>query len=322
MTTHNRNAFVKSEYLNKDKVKVFIDLLSSHIMTANNFNHWYVDRKSKKTWACNSVFNAYENYRYPLIKKFRSNGSSDFESFRANSVVLSSLSGKLRSAYLNCKPGEKPTPKEASILLNQSQEILLWGGVAGSTKSGKKEGNYLWLETKYPNGTGLVTAYHNAEKVMLSDTPDLLTIGKNGIRSNAGFAKIYSLLFDNFIIYDSRVAATLGLFAIKCCQENGWDDIPEELNFNWMPAKESPKQSQAKRRNASNQGRILNKVNNEQQHAWANIRANWIFETIFEEGRRSGSSPFDEIKKRQDKIRALESAFFMIGYDLGDHSYL
>lgn len=58
-------------------------------------------------------------------------------------------------------------------------------------------------------------------------------------RFNAGITKVYSLVLEDFIIYDSRVAATLGWLVATFCRA-GAREVPDALRFPWMPAKEAP----------------------------------------------------------------------------------
>ena len=63
--------------------------------------------------------------------------------------------------------------------------------------------------------------------------------------------KIYSLLVDDFIIYDTRVAAALGWAIVKYCREQKLEELPEYLRFPWGAAKEAPKTLRPKQRNPS-----------------------------------------------------------------------
>ena len=47
------------------------------------------------------------------------------------------------------------------------------------------------------------------------DSPEFFS----DLRFNAGMTKVYSLMCDNFIIYDSRVAAALGWLVMKYCRD-------------------------------------------------------------------------------------------------------
>ena len=160
-----------------------------------------------------------------------------------------------------------------------------------------------------------------AVKSLIGLETDNIFGGEFGTRSNAGFTKIYSLLFENFIIYDSRVAAALGLFVVRYCTDNGLPKIPPELDFGWMPAKEEAKTSSPKLRNADAGPYEFSKASREQLHASANIRANWIFEQVLPTNAEPSGEWFAKLPKAE-RMRALESAFFMIGYDLGSHEWL
>jgi len=318
----------KDGYLGSKVVKDFLQFLSGYVHGNERFHHEYRDRQRGSNWGCDSVFGAYANYSYPLLTQFRVGSSADHNSFAANATVLEKLSEELRQAY-GAFPG-KNTVKQAESgkkLLKASQQVFVWGGVAGpkEKKVTKTTGNYLWLEETFPMGQGLRDAYEKAYSIFFSERPNLSEIGKDGIqkvRSNAGFTKIYSLLFDDFIIYDSRVAATLGLFVVKFCSAKKYTAVPDELNFGWMPPKESKKTTSPKKRDASvaNASYDFDRANTEAKHAWSNIRANWIFSRLFEEC--PNVSPFSALPNKQARLRALESAFFMIGYDLGDHEWL
>lgn len=318
----------KDDYLRSTVVQDFLQFLRGYVHGNERFHHEYRDRQRGTNWHCDSVFGAYENYSYPLLTQFRQTSISDHNSFTANAEVLNRLSSDLRNAYGESpgKDTEKPA-ESAEKLLKASCEVFVWGGVAGpkDKKTSNTTGNYLWLEETFPRGQGLREAYEKACSALCSDRPNLSEIGKDGankVRSNAGFTKIYSLLFDDFIIYDSRVAATLGLFVVKFCRKRKLTSVPDELNFGWMPPKEGKNTKSPKKRDASvaNASYDFERANTEAKHAWSNIRANWIFSSVLE--RSPSESLFATLPNKQDQLRALESAFFMIGYDLGGHEWL
>lgn len=316
----------KNDYFKSDVVESFIKFLAGYVSNSKGFEHKYCDRKSGKAWSCYSVFNAYKNYSYPLINEFRVNDETDFNSFDANSTVLKDLAEKLQCAFGKRQNSDNPAcSKSENALLKASHRVFVWGGVAGAKTrkdNNTRSGNYLWLEEEFPDGKDLADAYKCAEKTFTADKPDLSNIGKAGIRSNAGFTKIYSLLFDDFIIYDSRVAAALGLFVVKFCKEKKLTGIPDELNFGWMPPKEGKNSKDAKVRDPRSGELVHHRANSERRHAHSNIRANWILVKVLSNDYSSERSPFNEINNSQDKLRALEAAFFMIGYDIGKHSWL
>jgi hypothetical protein len=141
------------------------------------------------------------------------------------------------------------------------------------------------------------------------------------LRSNAGFTKIYSLLFDDFIIYDSRVAAALGMLVVRYCQDSKRRDVPEDLCFAVMSG-----QSKALRNPSTLEFRF-NKCPSTGsaqwcEHIWSNVRANWILSTAVRETAFAKAVHDDSQTFPVTPLRALEAALFMIGYDLGgNHPY-
>ncbi len=290
----------------------FLRFLSNCICETegHSFSHEYRDNKSKNDWECNSVFDAFKNYRYPIKKRFLNNGMADSSSFASNASVLNRLQSELQKHFLNCD-----NTNSENALLQSSKDVFDWGGVLAR--------NGCWLDGYVAGGSSLCSLYNSARDIFLSPAPDLNKIRNDGIRSNAGFTKVYSLLFDDFIIYDSRVAATLELFVIGFCKSHNLEEIPEHLHFRWMPAKEAKSK---KLRNASVGKLKFSGVNKEHNHADSNIRANWLFSELFSNseylGNQAEGKTFGSLQNKQEKMRALESAFFMIGYDLTGHQWL
>lgn len=299
----------KNDFLNNENVKSFLKFLADYVSNRNVFEHGYRDRKSGKDWKCNSVFDAYEKYSYPLKKRFRETKDGDFLGFGANAIALKRLQSKLRKSYISSDQTSE------TYLRDISKDIFDWGGVLPF--------NGCWLDGYADGGASIRSLYDKAKKIFTANEPDLDGIIKTGVRSNAGFTKVYSLLFDDFIIYDSRVAAALGLFVTKYCQDNNLKLVPSVLDFNWMPPKEAPKTQNKKLRDASTGGLKFSRVNNdEKKHANSNIRANWLLSELLSNKDYLGTAPLGTVTDKQDKMRALESAFFMIGYDLKGHPWL
>jgi len=58
-----------------------------------------------------------------------------------------------------------------------------------------------------------------------------------GVRMNAGFTKIHALMLDDFVIYDSRVGAALGLLVRNFLTEKDIAYLPEVLHFAYGKAR-------------------------------------------------------------------------------------
>ena len=115
--------------------------------------------------------------------------------------------------------------------------------------------------------------------------------------SNAGFTKIYSLILSNFIIYDSRVSVALA-YLIELCFGN---NIPEILKI-YIPAS---KVADKTKRHVNNAFRST--YQNDSKHFYSNVISSLLvkqtLKLIIE---------FDP----SVKLRDLEAALFMIGYDI------
>ncbi|MHB2080818.1 hypothetical protein [Pseudomonas asiatica] len=75
------------------------------------------------------------------------------------------------------------------------------------------------------------------------DTGDLgyPVLRSKHLRFNAGMTKVYALICEDFLIYDSRVAAALGWLVVKYCEAHGIAKVPDALCFPWAAAKEGEK---------------------------------------------------------------------------------
>ena len=176
--------------------------------------------------------------------------------------------------------------------------IFDWGGVPGRNNSWAKE-NRKHLYSIYRQGMPML------KPGIAND------IGPFPDRFNSGMTKIYSLLLNDFMIYDSRVGAAIGYLIVHYCQERQLKNTPSLLKFPWAEAKESNPVN-AKNRNPSCGSLKLNRITNPQQHARWNLRASWLLNEV-----AKSSQLFSQEK---NPLRSLEAALFMIGYDLGGDS--
>ncbi len=177
--------------------------------------------------------------------------------------------------------------------------VMAWGGVTAH--------NAAWLTA---NTSGL-HAHVTAQRTMLSaDDDDLIGLSTAITRFNAGMSKVYSLILDQFIIYDSRVAGAVASFVCEWCVTSR---IPDPLAFACLPAKENQKAMRHKRRNPCS--KIFPSVYSRPHlHAHWNLRASWV---LAESLRLAGlKAPGNAFAMNANPLRALEAALFMWGYDL------
>jgi hypothetical protein len=219
-------------------------------------------------------------------------------SLAANQELLNKLAEGLKEALYS------KSDEELQIWV---KAIFVWGGVFTFTKN--RKGNAGWLEHYCFNG-GLSDYLSATFKKInsLQDDDEVATI--NDLRSNAGLTKVYALGCDNFIIYDSRVAAALTWLLAFWAQDSRL--VPDYLRFSTMRANTSKKEGKQRTSNekifpyftASGERRNHNK------HLLWNIRANWLLEQTLEKVKLNSGSDY------VCSMRDLEASLFVIGDDL------
>jgi hypothetical protein len=215
-----------------------------------------------------------------------------------NEELLSLLSVGLRNSVKSGSDSE---------ISNWVQAILVWGGVYTMTKTGK--GNAGWLEDYRLNGG--IGKYLSQSFMLLNEAEDD-EIGRTitNLRSNAGLTKIYALGCDNFVIYDSRVAAALSWLISKWSRSA--KAVPEHLRFATMRANTSKKGG--KQRTADETAFPYFAPTGTQsahvKHLKWNIRANWLLEQAI------SNSNIAKTSNSICSIRDLEASLFVIGDNL------
>ena len=275
----------QEEYLQTPCVVEFINYLANTVSNANGLGrrrYFDLDRK------CNVELGSFED----AYKKYCWNGRNASETEKE----LGNLSALLRDAY---------DRENLHDFLKSCYDVLDWGGGGNLRVS-----NIDWMVGKKDD---VINAIRMAIGEFTKPNPNLARFDGKELRSNAGLTKIYSLLEPNkIVIYDSRVAAGLGMLISGFFRQEKLDGLPEELSICWMPAKEGKKQQYTKNRDPSYHNcKFQRCAVDHSRHAKSNILANWILAKVLEYLRR-------ENPNNQWTLRKLESALFMMGYDLND----
>lgn len=284
----------KSEYLNRPDVTSFIAWLSLEIQR-NNLTHFYtLPNNTRVTFrGLADAFNQYDwrfNFSDPMGQIH--NGSTFIDSSRCFATLAAGLQANL-----------PPNSKNDQAFCEWACAVMMWGGVTN--------GNVDWLRT---NVAGLAREISAVRNILSGNDEDPAVL--NSIRRfNAGMTKVYSLIVPNFIIYDSRVAASLAWLVAAWCKQVGRASVPEELAFPCMPPKEGENPRVRKSRNPSNNTLIFPNMNgNVKRYAQWNMRASWILRECL---KQSANTVFH--RQGSNDLRALEAALFMWGYDLGQN---
>jgi len=276
----------RETYLSQPHVGEFVKWLERRLDSSSSFPHEYVVRKTGEAWQCESLYDAYTKYRWkfscrhPVTREHVSG-----QHFEETAGVFRTFQTVLRSAL--CE-GDNDLCRVACL------GILEWGGVLLGN------GDYITRQKE-----SLVTSLSTAAKHLQVDSYVLGT-GPT-VRITSGFSKIYSLLLDDFIIYDSRVAAALCLMITQYCEENLLPVVPKPLQFRIGPSRTAANRN-------PNRGNYIFKAltyGGNDQYLDNNMRANWLLKAAVagtdSEFSRSGHEP----------LLALQAAMFMIGYDVG-----
>ena len=266
------NWMTKQSYLKDEQVSQFIQWMADRIDKPQIFKYYH--NKNKRDWECSSIFNAYEKYEW--------NGKD----FCTTKEKLDKCSGTLN---------ESLNTNREDVCKTVCKNILEWGGV--------QRGNMAKLEKIHEEG--LVKYLSKVKGQLTAEEPDF-----SGVVISSGFSKIYSLLLDHFIIYDSRVAAALGYFVRFYCEEMHLSEVPESQKVP-EPLRFAHCASRGTHRRNPSKGLYLFPIMQRNKYVMYNLRASWLLQEVV----NRPSHRFYQLPEKQ-RLRALEAALFMIGYEL------
>ena len=269
----------------------FIELVNSiSIMWESNF-----DFKLKRKINGNSrpsvenviksIKEARELYLWPYSVKSEQLTSKTLEkgtSFEESMEVLSISKDLIIS---NSKLKDEESIKRGTRIVFQ------WGGVYKSGNRVKANDKTYSLAKDYEE----VISYWN----FIREGKEFNVDDKFQFESNAGFTKVYSLILEDFIIYDSRVSVALAYLIEKILG----NDIPDYLKLFIPP---SYGNGEAKDR------RIVNPIfkptnSNKKRQFYSNVISNLLLKSVLDNIR---------LKQKDITLRDIEAALFMIGYDI------
>lgn len=289
----------RDDFLEDVDVKDFTEWLSK-VISGEECIEFIHNAKDSSYRTLHEAFNSYawpmgrqsEEIPIPNLAPIRLSADADFD---ANKILLDQMSAGLKDS-LSASPDD---------LVGWIRAIMVWGGVY-------KEGNKAWLNE-----------HKNHLQGILRDTSEEFKGICDGItvpdfRFNSAMTKVYALLLDDFVIYDSRVAAALAWLVLLRKKENP-TSIPGLLKFGCMPANEPPNRI----KNNLHKIRSPNKVNFPHlargksfsyKLAMWNLRANWILKAAFGMTIKEAQKNKKELKFKS--LREIEAALFVMGYDL------
>ena len=266
----------RGEYLSDQYVRCFVDWLRPRVRGDDPFEHAYWLRRPPRHWWCRSLWEAHEKYCW------QRHGVEDTQR------TLEGLRRELCAAVQRF---------DNDRFVEAARGVLQWGGVAPHN-----------THTLCGLGQRALETFREAACQLdpfRADTSHL-----NAVRyMNSGWTKVYALMLGDFPMYDGRVGAAMGYLVRLYCIDKDLRAVPRLLRFRWLPGRSSP--NSGHNRNPSAGSLRFPRLSHQAPRSWAecNVRAAWIL------GAATCAGPFAELPKTR-RMRAIESALFMIGYEL------
>lgn len=207
-------------------------------------------------------------------------------SFAANQEKLDRLAADIRRARKN---------DDQDGFVRAAHSILRWGGVMASNGATLDE-----------FGETALSTFCEANRLL--DPTQADTSRLDGVHHmNSGWTKVHALMLDGLPIYDGRVGAAMGYLVRQFCVRDGLSQVPTRLCFRWGPAR-----GNLHNRNPSTDPLKFPMLTAANPRTWAecNVWAAWILGEVCHEGE------FGDRLVPERRLRALEAALFMIGYEL------
>lgn len=267
----------RDDYLADKDVAGFVQWAGNLVRGEWELRHSYVGKRgSRSRFQCSTLYEAYRHYRWPDDRRWESADQTmdRFDGYRRRFNEIGTIL----------------TQADQQAFYDIAHEIARWGGI-----------NKLRVDS-YGNWGGMAPAKFRRHideikqkldpaKADTNDLPDSLRMG-------SGFSKIYAALIPGLPIYDSRVACAQTCLVRLYCRDDALSTTPSFLNLG-MPEPYGNKE-----------GRCKQTISREQseEYAKANLQFAWLMQALV-------ADPGDfEIVPESQRVDALQSALFMLGY--------
>lgn len=271
-----------STYQSDDRVADFVTWMTPFVASDRAIQHqWSSPSRRFRRFSCSTLFEAYTGYDWPFSVVLPGHmQATRGSSYHDTEVVFWELSHLLR---------ESAARKDDDAFASAVKAVMAWGGLRQSWRG---------LEEKREK---LLLSVVAAAKQLEPDTADTRQLDSVTLL-NSGFSKVYALLLDGFPIYDSRVACALASFVVRYCEEQQLVSVPAPLEFG-IPA------SRSTARDPSRGLLKFPKLRYGQPRAYANsnLKTAWLLRLLGDIG------PFGQLPSGE-RVLAIQSAFFMLGY--------
>jgi hypothetical protein len=299
----------KTEFIGKQQRRSLINYLAKcwddfdNNLSFTNHSQQKFRKEQGKSSTYKSLNSAFYDYK---LGENHENQEIDFISSTRDLV-------EMRKAIINAY--ENVEDEKSCELFVQLCRVLKWGGVLTNSITGPLLDKHLngelseymtWVIDEKPFDA-------TSEELNVFDTPP------NKLLSDSGTTKIYSVVGDECIIYDDRVAAALCYLISKYVPAD--KPLPEELRLVRGIRVSS---DQGNRDPSTPNHRFRAKGKDKEIHAQSNLKANWLISEVVKKLMRDNSDfkatveeSCKEVGFRDEQwmaMRIYESALFMAGH--------
>lgn len=297
-----KSTISKSAYLNTSIISEFIDYLHEIVTDQVPLDLTFSVPKQNKEYPSEYWFdNPQRIVNYKFFKESLTEYYWARESFDQNKERLQKISSQFKDAIASSSD---------DAFYQAVDDCLLWG--AGYRKSASLYKNNIdWLNKHFPTKEGVLSYFVDtlnllqAEQVELHSLPSIF-------KMNSGYTKVYALMApSHFIIYDSRVAAGLGLLFIKFVSDKAvhLHGSKNALGIRFLKQGTKPRDPNFIL-NIGMEAIYPSSPKSSVHHAESNILTNWLLQAVEERVKQCA------VQSNVD-LRKMEAGLFMLGSQVG-----
>jgi hypothetical protein len=278
---------LNSDYLLDSSVDSFVNWLAIQLSSLSSLPNYNLGNKASSY--INNFHSALQGYSWPtrstlIYLPMGSIAINSRASFQVNNALLATMSKGLNKALMYRNDAE---------FRQWLIAVFHWGGV--------RNHNVNWAST-FTNPIGEISTVLAAIKNLVDDNPEIKV--PTPFRFNSGMSKVYSLLNDDLIIYDSRVARALACLVLAWQKSNRKPDSSLGMLKLRMPPGRGSSQNP--------KPEIFHNMNNSASRylTWT-IRASWIVNAAVTIA--GPNYNLSSTNTRKLRVREVEAALFMLG---------
>jgi hypothetical protein len=280
----------RREYLEEPPVNGFLSW-ARHLVNGERrlTQQWYSPQGRGFRFDCDSLFEAFEKYCWPMVgeSKTFSETIQLFDGWKKAMSDRTRWDSSIRGVWTDFR--------------ETAGEVARWGEMRQVAKD---------LAPSVMTPTKLDVLFSNAkllDPACADADPGALKVG--GLTfMGAGYSKIYSLMLDDFPIYDSRVACSLTSLIRLYCRDKGLPGVPDLLMLCVLPNASTSDRDPSDETYRFPIVRASQSMIKKAEYASSNLKAAWLLHELVERADGKGGWPVDQ------ELVALQSALFMVGY--------